>query len=84
MTTMWEDMNETVVLLAEDNPAEQALARRALMTGGVVCDLRIVSDGEETLDYLHRRRSYADPKTSPPPISFCWTLTCQRSMEGRS
>ena len=58
---------EAVILMAEDNPAEQRLAQRSLGDGLVKCDLRIVSDGEEALDYLHRRGVFADPRESPTP-----------------
>ena len=40
------------VLLAEDNPAEQNLAQRALSKGIMQSDLRVVSDGEEAIAYL--------------------------------
>jgi len=58
------------VLLVEDNPADQALTRRALEAGdseGVVCELRVVSDGEEALDYLHGEGRYAEPGLAPRP-----------------
>lgn len=53
--------------MAEGTPAEQELAQRALEDGMIYCDLRIVSDGREALDYLHRRNGYADPKQAPRP-----------------
>ena len=62
------DRNRTaVVLLAEDNPAEQRLAERALGQGVIECDLRIVSDGEEALHYLRRQGAYAEANTAPTP-----------------
>jgi hypothetical protein len=30
-------------------------------------DLRHVENGEELMDYLHRRGGYADPEKSPTP-----------------
>jgi len=56
-----------VVLLVEDNPAEQNLARRSFAKGHVQADLRVVSDGEEAIDYLFRRGVYSDKETSPTP-----------------
>ncbi len=41
------DPKKPVVLLAEDSPAEQRLAQRALKEGQLQCELRIVSDGKE-------------------------------------
>lgn len=56
-----------IILLAEDDPADQELTRRALVEGKVDNELYIVNDGEETLDYLLRKNQYADPETSPYP-----------------
>ncbi len=56
-----------VVLLAEDNPADQLATRRLLVEGGIRCDLRIVSDGQLAMDYLLRRGEFADPTLSPTP-----------------
>ena len=60
-------MKDAVVLLVEDNPAEQNLARRSFQRGHIDADLRIVSDGEEALDYLFRRGKYIDALLSPKP-----------------
>ena len=56
-----------VILLVEDDPGDQELTRRALTEGVFRADLRIVSDGEEALDYLHRRGAYADSDDAPLP-----------------
>ncbi len=56
-----------VVLLVEDDPGDQELTRRALADGVPDADLRVVSDGEEALDYLHQRGPYADPADAPRP-----------------
>ncbi len=56
-----------VILLAEDDPGDQELTRRALEEDVVRVDLRIVSDGEEALDYLHQRGAYADSQAAPRP-----------------
>ncbi len=67
MPTPTEGIKRAVVLLAEDSPAEQRLAQRALAKGKMQCDLRIVSDGKEAMDYLLRPEQYIDPKSSPRP-----------------
>ena len=59
--------NRVVILLAEDDPGDQELTRRALQNDVVRSDLHIVCDGEEMLDYLFRRDQYADPARSPRP-----------------
>jgi len=55
------------LLLVDDNPADQELARRALERGAFDCDLRIVADGEEALEYLHESGRYADKSCAPRP-----------------
>ena len=56
-----------VVLLAEDDPGDQELTRRAFEEGNLNSDLHIVENGEEALDYLKHRGRYADPEASPRP-----------------
>ena len=56
-----------VVLLAEDDPGDQELTRRAFEEGNLNSDLHIVENGEEALDYLKHRGRFADPETSPRP-----------------
>ena len=48
------------VLLADADPGRCEMFRDALLEGSGPIDLRRVSDGEEMLDYLHRRGEYAD------------------------
>jgi two-component system, response regulator len=55
------------ILLAEDDADDRLLVREALAEGRVVNELRCVEDGEELLDYLHRRGRYTDPEESPRP-----------------
>jgi CheY-like chemotaxis protein len=59
--------NRSVILLVEDNPADQELIRRALEKATMDKELRIVEDGEEALAYLFRRGKYQAPATSPTP-----------------
>jgi two-component system, chemotaxis family, response regulator Rcp1 len=56
-----------VILLAEDDPGDQELTRRALQDDVLRVDLRIVGDGEEALDYLNRRGPFADAIVAPRP-----------------
>lgn len=56
-----------IVVLAEDNPAEQNLARRAFRTAAPDCTLNVVENGEELLNYLHRREEYSDASAAPRP-----------------
>ena len=49
-----------VILLADDDPGDQELTRRALASEDLSVDLHIVDDGEEALDYLMQRGDYED------------------------
>ncbi len=73
---------DAVILLVEDNPAEQRLVQRTLSRGIVPCDLRIASDGEQALDYLHQRGDYADPASAPRPDLVLLDLNMPR-IDGR-
>ena len=79
---MVENMRMATVLPAEDNPAEQNLARRAPAKGVMQCDLRVVSDGEEAMDYLRRRGPYAAPEQSPRPHLILLDLNMPK-LDGR-
>ena len=56
-----------VVLMAEDDEHDIVATKRAWQKHHVVNPLYIVNDGEECLDFLHRRGKYNDPATSPRP-----------------
>lgn len=45
-------MKEKVILLAEDNPKDEALTLRALQKGNIVNRVVVAHDGVEALDYL--------------------------------
>jgi len=67
-----------VILLAEDDPGDQELTRRALEEGSISSELHVVEDGEQALDYLLRRGDYADPARSPRPDLFLLDLNMPR------
>jgi CheY-like chemotaxis protein len=71
-----------VILLAEDDPGDQELSRRALENGKLLVDLHVVENGEEAMDYLLRKGKYQDPATSPRPDLFLLDLNMPR-MDGR-
>lgn len=82
MSTVTGGMKKATVLLAEDNPADQQIARRALERGALRCDLRIVADGEEAMDYLLHRGRYADPRSAPRPDLILLDLNMPK-LDGR-
>jgi len=58
---------QSLVLIAEDNPDDALLLRRALQKAGILARLKIVSDGEEMLLYLQAKGAYADRANNPLP-----------------
>ena len=56
-----------VILMADDDADDRMLTRDALEESRVLNELRFVEDGEELMDYLHRRGKYADAESSPKP-----------------
>ena len=77
-----DNRRRITILLAEDDPGDQELTRRALQVDAVRTDLRIVEDGEEALEYLRREGAYADPDVSPRPDLMLLDLNMPR-MNGR-
>ena len=59
--------NSIVILMADDDPEDVMLAEEALEEARLLNDFYSVADGEELMDYLHRREPYDDPKDSPTP-----------------
>lgn len=56
-----------IVLLVEDNPADQQLTIRAFRKGKVNTNLQIVNDGVEAMEYLKGEGKFNDRKTHPFP-----------------
>src|SRR5258708_38485861 len=71
-----------VIPLADDDEEDRMLTTYAVMESRVVNDLRFVEDGEELLDYLHRRGRYADPASAPSPGLILLDLNMPRK-DGR-
>jgi len=64
---MVEPRRPVTILMADDDPDDRELTREAFVESKIANDLRFVEDGEELLDYLHRRGKYVDPASSPRP-----------------
>ena len=67
------------ILLVEDSPSDQLLAREALAEAGVKSRLHIVCDGIEAMDFLRREGRY---RTAPRPDLILLDLNLPRK-DGR-
>jgi CheY-like chemotaxis protein len=71
-----------VILIAEDDPDDQLLTREALDENKLTNEIRFVNDGQELIDYLYRRGSFAEPSIAPRPDLILLDLNMPR-MDGR-
>jgi CheY-like chemotaxis protein len=67
-----------LVLVAEDNPDDALLLRRALEKAGIRARVKIVSDGEELQLYLEGRGAFANRTTCPLPSLIILDLKMPR------
>jgi CheY-like chemotaxis protein len=79
---MNSDTRAVVILLADDDPEDREMMRRALETNNLVGDFHAVGDGEELMDYLHHRGNFAPPAVSPRPGLILLDLNMPRK-DGR-
>jgi len=70
------------ILMADDDPDDRQLTREAFEENHLANDLRFVEDGEELLDYLHRRGKYAAEGSAPTPGLILLDLNMPRK-DGR-
>lgn len=74
--------NVITILMADDDADDRMLAKDALEECRLANDLRFVEDGEELMDYLYHRGSFADPADSPRPGLILLDLNMPRK-DGR-
>jgi CheY-like chemotaxis protein len=60
-------MTTDLVLVAEDNPDDAILLRRAIDKAGITARVKIVADGEDMLLYLQGRGVYSNREAYPLP-----------------
>ena len=70
------------ILMADDDPDDRQLTREAFEENHLANDLRFVEDGEELLDYLHKRGKYAAEGAAPSPGLILLDLNMPRK-DGR-
>ena len=59
------ELKPLIILLVEDDPADQKLIKTSLKDQKIANDLYMVNSGEEGLDFLHHRGDYS--KENPRP-----------------
>lgn len=77
-----EEKRSIHIVMAEDDPDDRLLTRRALKESRLVNTLDTVKDGEELMDYLHRRGPYAGDAAPRRPGLILLDLNMPR-MDGR-
>jgi CheY-like chemotaxis protein len=70
------------ILMADDDADDREMTREAFEEARLANDLRFVCDGEELMDYLHRRGKYSDPASSPRPAILLLDLNMPKK-DGR-
>jgi CheY-like chemotaxis protein len=68
--------------MAEDDPDDRLLTRRALKQSRLANTMDTVEDGEELMDYLHQRGEYAENGAASRPGLILLDLNMPR-MDGR-
>jgi CheY-like chemotaxis protein len=61
------DRPALVILVAEDDPNDVLLLRRAFSRAGIVASLFFVPNGQEAISYLRGERTYEDRSKYPVP-----------------
>jgi CheY-like chemotaxis protein len=70
------------IVLADDDPDDRQLTEEAFTESRLANQLHCVQDGEELLDYLHRRGAFAHRQTEPLPGLILLDLNMPRK-DGR-
>ncbi|PRY12262.1 response regulator receiver domain-containing protein [Pontibacter ummariensis] len=64
---MQSNKRPIVILVADDDAEDRMLVKDALDESRLTNQVQFVENGEELLDYLHNRNSYADKEKYPTP-----------------
>ena len=72
-------MREAVnILVAEDQPADVLLLKRAFSQVGITAPLHFVQDGQEAIDYLSGQDGFTDRQAHPLPTMMLLDLKMPR------
>lgn len=66
------------ILVVDDDPSDQFLVQEAMKVANLNYSLRLVSDGDEALEYLYHRGRYRDRFVSPRPDLILLDLNMPR------
>jgi two-component system response regulator len=72
------NLENRTVLVVDDDPADQYLVQEAMKSSKLNCNLRVVSDGDEALDYLFGRGRFGDRFRAPRPDLILLDLNMPR------
>lgn len=73
---------QLTILVADDDPEDRLLIKEAFDECHMMTTLRFVADGEQLMDYLHRRGEYGGRESSPRPGLILLDLNMPRK-DGR-
>lgn len=79
---MSREVAPIIILMADDDPEDRLLAEDALDEARLANELHFVIDGEELMDYLHRRGNYIHLLDHPLPGLILLDLNMPRK-DGR-
>lgn len=79
---MINESKQISILVADDDADDRMLIKDAFSEGRLANPLYFVEDGEELMDYLHRRGKFSDPALSPTPGLILLDLNMPRK-DGR-
>ena len=71
------------ILMADDDADDRRLTQEALEEGRLINEVRFVENGEELMDYLHKRGKFAPPAEAPRPGLILLDLNMPRK-DGRA
>jgi len=79
---MRRNQQPITILYADDDPEDRMLVKEAWQESRLANELHFVEDGEELMDYLHRRGKYTGLADSPLPGMILLDLNMPRK-DGR-
>jgi CheY-like chemotaxis protein len=77
-----DNSSRPIILVADDDPDDQEMIRKAVDKNQLLVELHAVADGEQLMDFLHHRGRYAPPALSPRPGIILLDLNMPK-MDGR-